>query len=376
MNRSQVPGPKGFTLVELLVVIAIIAALIGLLLPAVQKVRAAAQRASCENNLHQIGVAMAAYESTTEAYPRQSWPFAIQPFLERENNFIFFTASPVPTYICPSRHASTDRVLDYAGGRQNDSWLFANRPQDVTKGLSTTMMMGEVAAVRAGSVPALPTRFNSTFDRGISFFDQSFSSSEFTSPSFSVPSSDSGRLPVRDTVTPDFVLTPGQATPPLSRTVTVYSIFDKSKWDDPNAASPPFGRFFKAAPNNGKTDPATGVTTFDSGFYIDSHFQYPYNLFVEYSYSHTQPFFSGFVFQEVENFSFGADMRDHTVTLSLPSVTVPGVGASAPPGFGSRHDGGMNMLMCDGSVRGYPFDRPGLADIISRNTTTPVALPD
>ena len=109
---------KGFTLVELLVVIAIIAILVGLLLPAVQKVREAANRMMCMNNLKQLALAVHNYETSNEMMPRyhdpdpqrSSWVIQLLPYVEQENLYRIFgrPATPATGKIIPAVPGSWD----------------------------------------------------------------------------------------------------------------------------------------------------------------------------------------------------------------------------------------------------------------------------
>src|SRR5262249_10401560 len=99
---SRLRARKAFTLIELLVVIAIIAVLIGLLLPAVQKIREAANRMSCTNNLHQIALAAHNYEPTNGHFRpgtdgAEVGPLVyLLPYMEQDNLSRNFSFDPKP----------------------------------------------------------------------------------------------------------------------------------------------------------------------------------------------------------------------------------------------------------------------------------------
>lgn len=201
MNRAPDPAARrhgAFTLIELLVVLAIIGLLIGLLLPAVQKVRDAAARLQCANNLKQIGLAFHNHENTFGYYPTGGadwstpptysggrplvgteqlggWGFQVLPFVEGEVAWkagpVVAIATPNKVFFCPARRPPqtvtypdeysppltggdlTHALCDYAAGNLEGTGIVrpgvAVRPADVHDGTSNTLLAGDKRLNRA-----------------------------------------------------------------------------------------------------------------------------------------------------------------------------------------------------------------------------------
>jgi prepilin-type N-terminal cleavage/methylation domain-containing protein/prepilin-type processing-associated H-X9-DG protein len=191
-HRRAAGARGGFTLIELLVVLAIIGTLIGLLLPAVQKVRETAARMDCANNLHQIGLAFHNHHDSHGYFPsggwfsytpptyvngqpvpapqqQAGWGFQILPFIEATNTWKAGAAvaigTPNKTFFCASRRQPQTVIYpddyrprvgggliphalcDYAASNKEGTGVvrqfLSTRIADITDGTSNTLLVGE-----------------------------------------------------------------------------------------------------------------------------------------------------------------------------------------------------------------------------------------
>jgi prepilin-type N-terminal cleavage/methylation domain-containing protein/prepilin-type processing-associated H-X9-DG protein len=340
MRPTLRPAPRsrgGFTLVELLVVIAIIATLIGLLLPAVQSAREAARRTQCKNHLKQLGLGCVTHLDARKHLPSGgwgsrftadpnrgtgpdqpgSWYYAILPYMEEQaladlgkglsvTTAAFRTASntlhqsPVPSFHCPSRRSA--KLYPHQWGTLNAQTWVQNLP---------AVVKGDYAANSGDSL----------LHAGVGYS----SGESFQVPtSYTVADANYAWTPV-DKMGDQFYQTgvihyrsrirPKDVSDGMSKT---YLIGEKFLSPDGYEKLLPTGSRGFFGENQGAW----------SGFEWDNHR-------VAWNPAH----------------AFGNDVQNFQPRQDQAGIDNPGWLA-----FGSAHAGGLNMVMCDGSVQTVSYD--------------------
>jgi prepilin-type N-terminal cleavage/methylation domain-containing protein len=151
---------RAFTLIELLVVIAIIAILVSMLLPAIQKVREAANRAKCQSNLRQLGIGTNNYDATRKTLPDPAAGatgtvfIQLFPYMEQDNNFSAWNngagalVNNVPVYGCPSDSTLVQSVNDSSSYSAN---VVAFNQSMTTSSVGTVGATFSLAQIPAGT---------------------------------------------------------------------------------------------------------------------------------------------------------------------------------------------------------------------------------